>query len=145
MPIDQGQIDPVEQALQELEQAERSGLFQRTQVSTDASPMANPEFFLNNPSIRRWMMAAAAVIVFAFGVWGVMFRTQLGALREQSRLIAANTPAPRLQSLIRFAACMEGPAGGTSAMCREQDRNTDDRVDLRDFSTFLLASASDTR
>jgi len=146
MHDDRRDIDPIEQALRELDEAKRSGLFTRTKVTAPMVQPIAPTLFLAMPSARRWMTAVAAVVVLALGVWTVMFGFQLSELRQRVQLASATGAAAPLQVVRSFSTCLAGPEGeAADGECREQDRNADGHVDLRDYSAFLLASAASSR
>lgn len=143
-------LDPVELGLAELSDADRAGLFRATPV--DRAWLANPDSPQASerpgwlPLLTRGrMVAAAALLVFAFGVWGLMFRHQLANLRESARTTTVQVADAASIQPAELIACLRGPVGDGVEGCQGGDLNRDGRIDLADYGTLQVAYASVSR
>ena len=134
------QLDSIEDALFELDAAERAGVFERSSV--DARQL------LRQPEPVGWrgravrFVSAAAVIAMAVGVWGWVYSLQWSQLRERtgaSVVAELSAAGPG-----RFYECFQGPTGTIRSSCRECDYDADGDVDLVDFGVYQLAYADMT-
>ena len=139
MHDDRRQLDPIEEGLAEMAQAQRAGVFGRTPVDLAQCLLADePAAPVNVRGLMIRLMPVAAVLLLAFTVWTTMFAMQLSEIREKKQLLAARQVAPDTS----YAACMNGPTGdGLSDQCGQLDRDTNGLIDLRDFGAYQLAYA----
>ncbi len=140
MTSEQRQLDPIEEALLELNAAEKARLFRQSRV--DAKRLvAKPV-----PTGWRWrtlrLVSAAAVIAAAVGMWSWLYGLQWSQLRERTgtSVVVESSPADPG----RFQECFHGPTGAIRSSCGECDYDADGDVDLADFSAYQLAYASVT-
>lgn len=140
------QLDAVELAMLELEQANLAGVFDRTSIDAEALLAAEPVTSVRGPRLRlSRVLPIAAAIGVAACVWGVMFKAQLDSIRPRATTtpvvarVKANSPT------LAFVTCLAGPSGSTSAECRPHDFDDDGNVDLADFSKYQLAFAATSR
>ncbi len=146
MPVfnHQEPLDSIEASLVELAEAQRAGVFGRTRLPSREAPEIAPiavRFTVR--SLRR--LAIAAVIVFAMGVWSLMFRSNLSKLRERSRSpeIVQVVDLSAMQASI--ALCIAGPRGTVDPACGRVDFDGDGDVDLGDISAFQRSMTVATR
>ncbi len=146
MTHDRNQLDPVEEALLELQDADRARLFRRTRVD-EARLVADPVTARSSGSRRGAirLLPVAAALVMAIGVWSWMFSAEFAETRRAqdaspTLLADASTPDPG-----SFHKCFAGPTAGTSSSCQELDYDSDGDVDLADFGAYQLAYADTAR
>jgi hypothetical protein len=146
MTHDRNQLDPVEEALLELQDMDRARLFRRTQV--DEARLVAGRVTAQSSGSRRVTMRlvpVAAALVMAIGVWSWMFSAELAETRraqDASPVLVADATAPDPGS---FHRCFAGPTAGTSSSCQELDYDSDGDVDLADFGAYQLAYADTAR
>jgi len=146
MMNDRSQLDPVEEALLELQDVDRARLFHRTQV--DEARLLASRVTAQAAGSRRVAMRllpVAAALVMAIGVWSWMFRAELAESRraqQASPVLAAHAQAPDPGS---FHKCFAGPTTGAASSCQELDYDSDGDVDLADFGAYQLAYADTAR
>ena len=146
-------VDTIEEALHELQQGERAGVFRRT-----ATPQAMAHFSrsvdvgspfrpANSWPVRGVRLALAASLFLAVGVWTTMFGFQLSRLREQARIGGSEVVASsekQSSEMGQFEKCLGGPSASNISVCSSFDYDRNGRVDLHDFSArqraTLLAS-----
>ena len=137
------QLEPIESALLELDQAERASVFARTPVSAEeliAQCQANRPMVLRRHTLA-WLSSAAAVVLLAAGVWTVMFKYQLDHLRSSAGIVegpasgaGGNDPCDG-----NFLNCFSGPESVVLAMrCDLHDYDSDGDVDLADFRSYQI-------
>ena len=146
MTHDRNQLDPVETALLELQDADRARLFRRTRVD-EARLVAGrvPAQSSGSRRVAMRFLPVAAALAMAIGVWSWMFSTELAETRRAqdaspTLLADASTPDPG-----SFHKCFAGPTAGTSSSCQELDYDSDGDVDLADFGAYQLAYADSAR
>ncbi len=139
MDNDRRHLDPIEDGLAELAEAQRAGVFGRTPIDAGQCLLADePRAPVNVRRLMARLMPVAAVLVLAVTVWTTMFALQLSEIRENKQMLAAGQAKPDTS----FATCMNGPSGdGLSGQCGELDRDTNGQIDLRDFGSYQLAYA----
>jgi hypothetical protein len=129
-------LDPIEDALLELDAAERARVFERSSVEARQ--------LLRQPGPVGWrgravrLVSAAAVIAIAVGIWGWVYSLQWSHLRERTGAsVVAGLSADGAGG--RFYECFQGPTGMLGSACRECDYDADGDVDLADFGAYQLA------
>ncbi len=143
MADDRKKLDPVEEAMLELDAGERAELFRRTQF--------DGRRFLIQPvrsGSRRLvfrLLPAAAVAVIAVGVWSWMFSVELAGLRRGNGVSAGALAEAPTEGYRSFYDCHGGPTEGFVSGCRSQDYDADGDVDLADFGAYQLAYAASRR
>lgn len=142
MTTEHRQLDPVEEALLQLDAAEEAGLFRRSRVDTKRllirSAASKPGWF------GARLAAAAAVVVLAVGAWSWMYHARMAELSQRVGVTDVVAEAP-VASPGEFYKCFDGPTGALRASCRDHDYDADGDVDLADFSAYQLAYAGMTR
>jgi len=131
----QSNISPIEDALLELDAADKARLFRRTSVDADAllcgSVVRSPWRF----ALRALSTAAAVLLVV--GVWSLT--SQPGAVRHLgdagSGIMVAQSPVAHGGA---FHECFGGPTGALPSSCLDHDYDTDGDVDLADFGAYQL-------
>lgn len=143
----QRQLDPIEEALGELELAEQACLFEPTGV--DANQLVSaPQNEGRYPRrvVRFWWSAVAATVLLATGVSTWTFRAELSAVRDRSMLASREvTTLPGDCRDRTILGCVTGPSQLASAACGAHDYDTDGDVDMADFRTYQLACANHLR
>jgi hypothetical protein len=139
-------LEAVETALQELDTAERAGVFHRTHVDPDAMWQPAPSVRRLGP--RRWYLrggAIAAVLAVAVSTWAWMFASQIRTLRDQAALASKVRPATGAMAIGSILDCLGGPHQPASAECVVYDFDADRDVDLLDYRSAELSGRSITR
>lgn len=141
------QLDPIEEALRELEQAEQARLFQPTRVDANQLVTASQdEGRVSRRVVRFWWSAVAAAVLLATGVSTWLFQAELSAVRDRSMLASREvTTIPGDCSDWSILGCVTGPSQLASAACGAHDYDTDGDVDLADFRAYQLACANHLR
>lgn len=127
------QYELMESALSDLAAAERSRVFDRTSVDTEALVVSPPvaQTIAFKPTGLR-LVGLVAVLALAAGVWTMMFQMELSDIRA-SKLAGSNS----LAAMVHLTDCLGGPGQAVvSSDCTLQDRYADGRVDLRDYQVF---------
>lgn len=142
MNDDRKQLDSIESGLVELQAMDEAGVFDSTEVDLRIvldTPRGSSTHRLHFPA-RRWL-SAAAMIVVAVGLWGVLFHSPALVSPPIDITTAANAPDARFGLANgSIMACLSGPqdvARGTR--CESHDYDADGDVDLADFQTFQVA------
>lgn len=134
-------LDPVEEALLELDAAEKAGLFRRSRVETRRL-LRRP-----GPSKLVWfgvrLVPAAAAVAIAVGAWSWMYRARMAELTGRIGVTDVVAEAP-VVSPGEFYECFDGPKGALRLSCRNNDYDADGDVDLADFGAYQLAYAGMT-
>ncbi len=137
------QLDPVEDALVDLDAAAGAGVFRRTPV--DGRNLLRPSPLSGWVQKRRVavrFVSVAAVLALAVGVWGWMFSSELDQLRRNKASLAG-APGVTQPAEKTFTECMDGPSDvALELACQSHDHNDDGRIDLRDYSAVQLAYAA---
>lgn len=141
------QLDPIEEALRELEQAEQARLFQPTRVDANQLVTASQdEGRVSRRVVRFWWSAVAAAVLLATGVSTWLFQAELSAVRDRSMLASREVATiPGDCSDWSILGCVTGPSQLASAACGAHDYDTDGDVDLADFRAYQLACANHLR
>lgn len=146
----QRQLDPIEEALGELELAEQARLFQPTGV--DANQLVSaPQNEGRYPrrAVRFWWSAVAATVLLATGVSTWTFRAELSAVRDRPMLVSrefvTRCEVPTDCRDRAILGCVTGPSQLASAACDVHDYDTDGDVDMADFRIYQLACANHLR
>ena len=138
------QLDPIERALWTLDDAEHSGLFQRTSVSADELMRTSGDmglFGLPKWSLR--LVPLAASVLLAVGLGGWMFKRELSRVRDARGDASTIVVAAVSQSnWSAFHKSFTGPKGAQTAVVDDHDLDADGDVDIADFSKYQLALAS---
>ncbi len=126
-------LTAIEQALAELQRADRAGTFRPTPLDTKALIDGASESEM--PWIIRYRkVAVAASVLLAAGVWASMFAMQLG---DVHRIKLANSKQPAgVYAAASLQQCMTGPNGTLLAACKGFDVDSNGHLDLADFSTY---------
>ena len=125
MTNDRKNLDPVEEALLELDATERAHLFKLTSADTRRL-LESPTGQASTGSRRialRWLPVAAAVVI-AVGVWSWAFRVE-----------------PLASARATISDCLTGPDEVVAVTCRGYDSDADGDVDLADFHSYQVAFA----
>jgi hypothetical protein len=129
MRPDHEQHTPIEDALSELAAAERSGVFTRTSSSAaevlSTAGVAGPVPLF--ASWRRFGLPAVAVLAFAFTIWGLQFKSELGRVQQVQK-------NAHVSSLLTQSDCFQGPGAAELGQCLAYDSDSDGDVDLADFA-----------
>lgn len=136
-------LDPVEEAMLELDAGERARLFCRTQIDGSRLLM-QPARFGSRRLIFR-ILPAAAVVVLAVGVSSWMFSVELAGLRRGNDVSGGAVAEAPTKGYRSFYDCHNGPTEGLVSGCGGQDYDADGDVDLADFGAYQLAYADSTR
>ena len=141
------QLDPIEEALRELELAEQARLFQPTRVDANQLVRASQDEGRSpGKVVRFWWSTVAAAIVLAVGVSGWVFQAELSAVRNRAMLASREVvPIPTDCRDRAILGCVTGPSQLASAACGAHDYDTDGDVDMADFRTYQLACANHLR
>ncbi len=133
-PFDQ--LDPIEDSLRELADAERARLFCRTRVDArsllHSASKGNYAFRVSRRT--RWVSIAAAVVL-AVSICGWIFTVGRNSTRITpfpSGMIASASGACDS----RFFSCLTGPSGRPSVDCGVYDFDTDGDIDLADAGAY---------
>ncbi len=143
MTDDPRKLDPIEQALLELEAAQHDRVFVPTRV--DAVSRVPGQVERKPIEARRhalrWISAAAAVAL-AFGVWSWTSPMGVGTFdRGDAASGVAQPAAGRVESSGcdgSFLRCFMGPSQRVASSCLTHDYDADGDVDLADYRVFLL-------
>ena len=136
----QEQLDPIEDALLELKDAEQATVFSRTRLDAESLVRvdAAPGRFARRIVGARWL-SAAAVIALAVGIWGLVFRspsTSTTSPNGIATIALVDEFDPCDGSILR---CLSGPSDIVLASgCRPHDYDADGDVDLADFGSYQL-------
>lgn len=126
----------IEQALADLERADRAGTFRPTPLDTKA--LLDTTHDPKTPWIFRYRkVAVAATILLATGVWVTMFAMQIGDV--QSVKLTHAKQQTEMLAAISIQECIAGPQYALSSVCKAYDVDADGDVDLADISSFQLA------
>ena len=145
MPDDRKRLDAVEDALLELDAAEKASVFQRTELDAGWLLTAGVQ---PQRSGSRWValriLAAAASVAIAVGLLSSTFTSERDEMRPLGRVAKAPVEAYD-GGEGGFYGCFGGPNEGVLTDCRAHDYDADGDVDLADFSAFQLALADTSR
>jgi hypothetical protein len=133
----------LEAQLRELADAERAGVFRVTRLPGETvllhsgvqSPTGLPRHVRN-----RAILAVAASVTLAFGVWTWMFVSHISDIRERTAMIDAPDDTIVRDQAPRFSSnCMTGPSETADDPCLANDLDADGSITLADFRAFQLA------
>ena len=144
MPMndDLRQLDAIEDALLELDQAERARVFDRTRVEPRQLLKVDPVKRLGAARRRvlRWVPVAAAIGMVAV-VWAVMFDTPSKHARPGAGVVVTTGVVPADDGCARIVDCRTGPTKVALAdSCLAYDYDGDSDVDMVDWSIYDLSS-----
>jgi len=128
-------LDSIEASLVELAEVQRAGVFGRTHMPSRGATKIVP-ITVRFPGRKLRRVGIAAVIVFAAGVWSLMFRSNLSILRVRSRSVAILQIADVSAVQASIASCIGGPTRSVDPACGRVDFDGDGDVDLSDMSAF---------
>lgn len=138
MPNDLEQLDPLEQMLGELGEAEGAGVFRRTFVnSASLVGGARPRIRLFGTRKLAWIPAAACVML-AIGVGTLALKSGVAPIGGFAQFVGNVSPAVPGE-LIGFHECLGGPGGAAVNGCLVHDYDSDGDVDLADFTAYQSA------
>ena len=143
MTTEQNHLDPIEDAIAELNAAERAGVFNRSPIEAHELLAADrvPDWARSPRALLR-LWPVAAVVGLAAVVWSWMFYAEITDLRQRSMLLANASRSHAAEEYAPFNTCFRGPRGqSVGGDCRPHDLDTDGDVDLADFRNFQLAYA----
>ncbi len=139
------QLDPMENSLRELAEAERADLFRRTRVDA-RSLIRAARAFNNEPWVLRrvrWI-SIAAMLGMAATMSGWAFIARTGSPRLTS--IPIGTMASATNGCDgSFSGCLTGPNGTLPSSCHGYDYDADGDIDLLDARTYQLNCNGTTR
>lgn len=120
------ELNPIERALFELDEAERAGVFEPTPLRGGQHGL-RPLF----RSYRFWVPFAAAAML-AISVWTTMFVVEINSIRaKRTDLLTSGKVNPG--ESVAFADCLSGPGRDLTSRCMVFDLDADGDVDLADF------------
>jgi len=141
MNDDRKHLDPIESGLVELQAMNEAGVFDSTEVDPRIvldMPRGSSTHRLRFPA-RRWL-SAAAMIVVAVGLWGVLFHSPTLVSPPIDTTTAAAPDARFGLANGSIMACLSGPRDiAQGSRCESHDYDADGDVDLADFQTFQVA------
>ena len=143
MTDDLEQLDGVEEALLELDAAEKAGLFRRTHIDTSeltASPVPVDRPGLSRLALR--LLPVAAALAMAVGVWTWMSRVETNSTNHPPTAITSLASAGFHSCYGSFHGCLAGPKDGVPPECLAHDYDSDGDVDLADFRAYQVTCAS---
>jgi hypothetical protein len=120
------ELNPVERALLELDEAERAGVFSPTPLCANRHG-ARPLF----QSFRFWVPFAAAAALAISG-WTTMFLVEINSIRAKRTGVLTSGNVNPGES-VAFADCLSGPGRDLALRCMVYDFDADGDVDLADF------------
>lgn len=129
-------LEPIEEAMLELRDAEAAGVFGRTPVDVGAVLLRDGARATARFRMGRWRavgMPLAACVVLAVGVAGGVFKSQLGHRGVGAGAGGGMVPGA---SGVDFATCLHGPGVSVAGACRAHDYDADGDVDLLDFRSY---------
>lgn len=138
------QLTAIEQALAELDEARRAGVFGRTAVSAsclrDAPASRRPVPFF--ASWRHFGLPAVACMALMIGMGAYMFHREVTGIR--GKLPGAACLVAGARPTTAFNLCFGGPGSGQMPRCNVYDCDTDGDVDLADFASYQVVMADHT-
>ena len=137
------QLDGVEEALLNLDAAEKAGLFRRTHIDTSELVAGPPP--VNRPWLSRLaprLLPVAAVLAMAVGVWTWMSGIEPNSTTHPQTTITSLALAGFHSCYGSFHGCLSGPKDGVPAECLAHDYDSDGDVDLADFRAYQVTCAS---
>lgn len=131
------QLDPLEDALLELEAAEKTRLFHRTRIdSSGLLTSAIPGNHWESGRLALRLLPVAAAVAMAVGAGAWMFRQGINSTGSRETTIISLASA----GYGSFHSCLTGPTDGVPPECLTHDYDSDGDVDLADFRAFQVAS-----
>ena len=134
------QLDAIEDALLELESAEKAGVFNRTRIEARDVLRVDPacERVGLRRRLIRWMPVAAAVGIAAV-VWTSVFDVRHGSVSPPAPVVTVLDVAVEDDGCDgSFLGCFSGPKNVIVASCLAHDYDADGDVDLVDFGAYQL-------
>ncbi|MBN4058916.1 hypothetical protein JYU10_00435 [bacterium AH-315-J04] len=135
------QHDPLEQAIAELVEVERAGVFRPTRLDKrellmDGQTVAGPAWLKWG---KHWV-ALAAMAGISVVVWSVMFKMQFDKIRSgrnQSVVShAIDGRSPNSGCSGDFLNCFNGPTKLAMTTCQTFDYDLDGDIDMLDMQTY---------
>jgi hypothetical protein len=128
-------VDPLEDGLRELGEAEAAGLFRLTRLDPSAliRPVRRVPFFADR---QLFWMPLAACVALAIGVGAYYFYNELAEIAKRRGQFMTTQFA--LADGSSFIGCLEGPGRHSAELCGSFDYDHDGDVDLVDYSHHQL-------
>jgi len=143
---DFNKLDPIEELLRELADAECADFFRKTRV--DARSLLRATYAVHRgPRVLRKMgwVSIAAVLGMAATICAWIFTTGTGKTRHLPFPSGTMTASATGRCDGTFFACLTGPNGTPQSGCRSYDYDADGDIDLVDARTYQLNCNSITR
>ncbi len=146
MTEDFDKLDPLEDSLRELADAERAGLFSKTRVDARALLRATHEVDGSPRVLRRFRwVSIAAMLGLAATICGWIFTTGTPETRQPPLPSGTRIASAKGGCDGTFFGCMTGPSGSIMPGCDSYDFNADGHIDLVDARTYQLDCNGITR
>jgi len=130
-------LDPIEEMLSELGDAEQAGVFRRTFVDAGSLVRERPDQALSQRLSHHkliWMPAAACIaLVVCIGT--LVHKAGFGP-DGHSQIMGSLSSANMVSPLAGFYDCITGPGGAVDNGCVAYDYDSDGDVDLADYSNL---------
>ncbi len=134
-------LDPIEQTLAELAEAEQAGVFRATRLDECALLMGG--HVATRPAWLKWgkhWAALAAMLGLTIIVWSAMFNMQLNQIDSATnRSVVLTDPETGIHNVGcdgDFLRCFNGPTILAAATCKTFDFDLDGDIDMLDMQTY---------